>query len=164
LAIAFQVVDVSLDRFAVLLRVLTEGPQADVNLSSRLNLWSGVLVLNLAYPWGTWGSPELVLGAAVDSAWFRAFAQGSVVYLAALTLLVGVALALRNASHGDALRLTCVVVAVAGITQASLGSPVTPLFWVLLGVYLQASLEARRSARSARLWSTGARVTSPAGP
>lgn len=152
LAIAFQVVDVSLDRFALLLQVLAEGPQADVNLASRLNLWSGVLVLNVTYPWGTWGSPELVLGAAVDSAWFRAFAQGSAIYVGALAMLVGAALAVRSASHGDALRLTCVVLAVTGVTQTSWGSPVTPLFWVLLGTYLQSSVEARRVGRPRQAW------------
>lgn len=161
-AIASQVVDVSLDRFAVLVQVLIEGPQADVNLAGRLNLWYGVLVLNLAYPLGTWGSPELLLGAAVDSAWFRAFAQGSAIYVTAFAILIGAALAVRSPALGDALRLTCVVIAVTGITQTSLSSPVTPIFWVLLGIYLQSSLEARRSRRSERVWSPGMRAN-PAG-
>ena len=149
-AVAFQVVEVPLDRFAVLLQVAIEGPQADVNLASRLNLWYGVLVLNLSYPLGTFGSPELLLGAAVDSAWIRAFAQGSALYLLAMALLIGAAVVVRNAALGDALRLTSVVVAVTGITQTSLGAPVTPIFWVLLGISLQSSIEARRSANEGR--------------
>ena len=157
LAMAFEIVDIPLDRFGALIQVLVEGPQADVNLASRLNLWSGVLTLNLTYPWGTWGSPELVLGAAVDSAWFRAFAQGSAFYAGAMALLVAAALALRNAAHGDALRLIAVVVAVTGVTQTSLSSPVTPIFWVVLGVYLQASLKARRTT-PVPAWSTAGRV------
>jgi hypothetical protein len=164
LAIAFQVVDVSLDRFAVLLQVLVEGPQADVNLASRLNLWAGVLVLNTTYPLGTWGSPELVLGAAVDSAWVRAFAQGSVFYVGALAMLVAAAFTLRGGSHGDALRLSVVVLAVAGITQTSFSSPVTPMFWVLLGICLQSSLTVRRSASRASVWAPGVRPASAAGP
>jgi hypothetical protein len=164
LAMALQVVDVPLERFGALFQVLIEGPQADVNLASRLNLWSGVLTLNLAYPWGTWGSPELFLGAAVDSAWFRAFAQGSAIYVTALAMLVGAALTMRDASYGDALRLTSVVVAVTGVTQTSLGSPAAPLFWVLLGVYLQSSVQARHIAQSGPLWSPSGRVRTAAGP
>jgi O-Antigen ligase len=143
--------EVLLDRFGALFQVLMAGPQADANLASRLNLWSGVVVLNSAYPWGTWGSPELLLGTAVDSAWFRAFAQGSVPYVATLALLFAAALALRDPSHGDALRLIGVTVAVAGLTQTPFGSPVIAIFWVLLGVYMQSSVAARRSARSQRL-------------
>jgi thiamine transporter ThiT len=139
---------VLLDRFGALFQVLVSGPQADVNLASRLNLWSGVLALNSAYPLGTWGSPELLLGTAVDSQWFRAFAQGTVVYLAALALVLVAALAVRNARYGDTLRLVGVVVAVAGLTQTLFGSPVISIFWVLLGLYMQSSVAARRSAQS----------------
>ena len=136
------------DRFGALYQVLVSGPQADVNLASRLNLWSGVLTLNSAYPFGTWGSPELLLGTAVDSEWFRAFAQGTVVYLAALALVLVASLAVRNTRYGDTLRLIGVVVAVAGLTQTPFGSPVIAVFWVFLGLYMQSSVAARRSAQS----------------
>ena len=141
----------ALDRFGALFQVLTGGLQTDANLASRVNLWSAVLALNSAYPWGTWGSPELVLGTAVDSEWFRAFAQGSAPYVVALALLFVAALAVRDTSYGDTLRLIGVVVAVAGLTQVPFGSPVIAIFWVLLGVYMQSSVVARRSARSRRL-------------
>lgn len=151
-ALTLQVVEVPLDRFGALLQVLIEGPEADVNLASRLNLWSGVLVLNVTYPLGTWGSPELLLGAAVDSAWFRAFAQGSVFYLVALALLLLSGAAIRGSALGDALRLTAVILAVTGVTQTSLGAPATPLFWVLLGAYLQASIGLRRRPPAELVW------------
>jgi hypothetical protein len=163
LAFAFQVVDVSLDRFGFLIQVLTQGPQADVNLAARLNLWSGVLQLNLAFPWGTWGSPELLLGTAIDSAWFRAFAQGSAIYVAAVALLFGGAMAVRNAAYGDALRLTSVVLAVVGLTQTTLGAPVIPVFWALLGIYLGSSVATRARARSAQVRSVGAGISTAAG-
>jgi hypothetical protein len=135
-----------LDRFGALFQVLTRGPQADANLTGRIDFWSGVLVLNSSYPWGTWGPPELLLGTAVDSAWFRALAQGSVPYAATLALLIVAALAVRRSRHGDTLRLVAVVVAVAGLTQTPFAYPVIALFWVLLGDCLQSSVVARGPA------------------
>jgi len=161
-ATSFQLLDVPLDRFGFLIQVVTVGPQADVNLASRISLWSGVLNLNLAFPLGTWGSPELILGTAVDSAWFRAFAQGSVIYVAAMALLFGAAVAVRNASYGDALRLMAVVLAVVGLTQTTLGSPVTPLLWTMLGLYLGAAVARRHATPEAEIgWPPG--MPQPAG-
>jgi hypothetical protein len=153
---SFQLLDVPLDRFGFLIQVVAVGPQADANLAGRISLWSGVLNLNLAFPLGTWGSPELILGTAVDSAWFHAFAQGSAIYVVAVALLFGAAMAVRNATYGDALRLTVVVLAVVGLTQTTLGSPVTPLFWAVLGLYLGASVAKRGTNREAEIaWPTG---------
>lgn len=137
-----------LSRFGALLDVLTQGPRADVNLAGRLDYWSAVLNLNLVYPWGTWGPPEMILGTAVDSSWFRAFSQGSVPYVAALALLILAPLAVRDSRFGRGLVLVAVLVAVAGLTQTPLDYPVIYLFWVLLGAGLQSSVVARTSARA----------------
>ena len=135
------------DRFGAIFQVLTSGFQADTNLAARFDLWSGVLTLNSAYPWGTWGPPSILLGAAVDNAWFSALAQGSVPYVAALALLLGGALTLHRSSHGDTLRLVAVLVAVAGLTQSPSEYAVVALFWVLLGDGLQSSFVARAPLR-----------------
>jgi hypothetical protein len=134
-----------LSRLGSLVNVVTKGPTADPNLAGRLDYWAAVLNLNLSYPFGTLGPPETILGTAVDSSWFRAFAQGSVPYVAALASLLVAPLAVRNSRFGRGLVLVAVLVAVAGLTQTPLDYPVIYLFWVLLGAGLQSSVVARTS-------------------
>jgi hypothetical protein len=143
-----------LSRFGSLLNVVTKGPTADPNLAGRLDYWSAVLNLNLTYPLGTLGPPETILGTAVDSSWFRAFAQGSVPYVAVLATLLVAPLAVRNSRFGRGIVLLAVLVAVAGLTQTPLDYPVICLFWVLLGAGLQSSMAPLASGR-ALVGSTG---------
>ncbi len=147
-----------LTRFGSLLNVATKGPTADPNLAGRLDYWAAVLNLNLTYPFGTLGPPETILGTAVDSSWFRAFAQGSIPYVAALATLLAATLAVRNSRFGRGLVLVAVLVAVAGLTQTPLDYPVIYLFWVLLGAGLQSSMVPVASGR-ALLGSTGLEPT-----
>jgi O-Antigen ligase len=133
-------------RFGALLNVLTQGPTADPNLAGRLQFWAAVVNLNAVYPWGTWGSPEMFLGTAVDSSWFVAFAQGSVPYVASLALLIFAPLAVRDPRFGRTLLLSSALVGVAALTQTSLGYPATFVFWALLGSGLQSSVAARGPA------------------
>ena len=80
------------------------GPQADATWLPGPAVGC-VIALGSLYPWGTWGSPELALGTAVDNAWFRVLAQGSVIYLLTLAAVVTAGLTLRNTRYGAALRL-----------------------------------------------------------
>ena len=145
-----------IQRFSSLLAVLSQGPQADANLAGRLDYWQAVTALNAFYPWGTWGPPELLLGTAVDSSWFQAFAQGSVPYAAALGLLLVSTAALARSRYRLVLFVLAVFVAMAGLTQTPFGYPPIILFWVLLGSALQQSLKAPvRAAPLARdRWQT----------
>ncbi len=146
------------DRFGALFAVWSDGPRADPNLAGRLDYWASVLDLSVRYPWGTWGPPELLLGSAVDSSWFRVFAQGSVVYVGALALLLVAPFVLRATRFGGALMLIAVLIAVAGLTQTPPGYPVIYLFWALLGAGLQSSVSDRATAsvRPARAVGRGA--------
>ena len=139
------------DRFGGLVDVFVEGPRAEANLAGRLDYWSAVGVLNSLYPWGTGGSPELLLGTAVDSTWFRVFAQGAAPYVAALVLLLFVAVSMPGFTYRRPLVLLTVLLAVAGLTQTPFNYPIGYLFWVLLG----AGLEATYLARAARLEAGG---------
>ena len=131
------------DRFGALVAVWTQGPRADANLAGRLDYWSSVIDLNSVYPWGTWGPPEMLLGTAVDSTWFRVFAQGSVPYAGALVLLLVSPFALHASKFGSALIMMTVLIAVAGLTQTPLNYPIAFLFWALLGAALQDSVTER---------------------
>jgi len=142
------------NRFGALLAVLVEGPRGDANLAGRVDFWASVLDLNVLYPWGTWGSPELLLGTPVDSSWFRVFAQGSVFYVAALVLLLTAPFGLRSTRFGGALMLLAVLLAVAGLTQIPFGYPVALLYWALLGAALQSSVN-DRAARARDLAARG---------
>ncbi len=128
------------DRFGALFSVWSEGTRADPNLAARLDLWEAVTALNAVYPWGTLGSPEYVLGNAVDNAWFRAFSQGSILYVATLAMLLVAGFFVSPHRHGLALRLVAILIAVAGFTQTPFGYAPIVLFWLLLGGGLQASL------------------------
>ena len=151
-----------LSRLGSLVNVVTKGPTADPNLAGRLDYWAAVLNLNLSYPFGTLGPPETILGTAVDSSWFRAFAQGSVPYVAALAMLLVAPLAVRDYIFGRGLVLLAVLVAGAGLTQTPLDYPVIYIFWVLLGAGLQASAVAHESGPlSARSPSYGAAPARP---
>ena len=52
-----------------------------------------------------------------------------------------------------------VVVAVAGVTQTPLSSSVIVVFWALLGVYIQTSVDARNAAPSRRTLREPARLS-----
>ncbi len=133
--------------------MLAEGPTADPNLAGRLDFWSAVTRLNAVYPWGTLGSPELILGTSIDSTWFRAFGQGSVLYVGALALML-LSATLVGGSVPASRSLVAVVVAVAGVTMNPFGYPVIVLFWALLGATLRSavavSVAAPRPAGSTR--------------
>jgi hypothetical protein len=150
-ALIFGIPDAAVQRFNSLIAVVTQGAQADANLAGRLDYWSAVTNLNAIYPWGTFGPPELLLGTAVDSSWFETFAQGSIPYAATLGLLLLSTLGVTDYPYRHALRITAVLIAVAGITQTPFGYPASEMFWVLLGAGLQASAAARaRIAMAAR--------------
>lgn len=149
-------------RFGAIIQIAVEGPRSDANLAGRLDYWSAVTALNRIYPFGTLGPPELLLGSAVDSTWFRAFSQGSILYVASLGLMLSVSLVVGDPRYRLALRLVTVMIAVAGLTMDPFGYPVIYLYWVLLGAALQPEVRARLSARRR----SGGRVSpvSPLGP
>jgi hypothetical protein len=133
-----------LSRFGALWEVVSQGPAADANLAGRIDYWTAVVGLSARYPWGTLGPVQFLLGSSVDSSWFAAFAQGSVLYLVCLVMLIATGLSLPSSRQGDTLRLLTVVVAVASISQAPLGYPAIVIFWLLLGASLSWSVRRRR--------------------
>lgn len=124
-------------RFTALFDVLSEGTAGDANLSGRVELWAGVVELSADYPAGTWGPPGVLLEDSVDSAWFGHLAQGSIVYVVFLGLLMLAPFTIKRAPQRYAIWLVGTVVAVASLTQNPLGEPVSVLFWALLGAGLQ---------------------------
>lgn len=134
-------------RFSAIIQIAVQGPRADANLAGRLDYWSAVTALNRIYPFGTLGPPELLLGSAVDSTWFRAFSQGSILYVVSLGLMLGASLVVGDPRYRLALRLVTLMVAVAGLTMDPFGYPVIYLYWVLLGAALQSEVAARLSVR-----------------
>jgi hypothetical protein len=133
------------DRFEALVNVFTQGVAADQNLAGRIDYWAAVTDLNMQeYPLGTWGPPEGLLGTAVDSDWFRAFAQGSIVLVFANMLLLLAPLGVGSYPGRYALVLLAIIIAIAGITQTSLTYPPALLYCALLGSGLQWAVENRR--------------------
>ena len=109
---------------------------SDSNLSGRFAYWDAALRLLASHPLGTLGSPEQLLGTAADSEWIRSLLQGSVVFVAALGLML-IGGALNRGDDGPqriVLRALCVFMAIAGLTQLPLQYPVTYIFWALVGM------------------------------
>jgi hypothetical protein len=107
----------------------------DPNVSGRLQFWRDGLTLLVSHPLGTWGSPERLLGTAVDSDWVRALLQGSLVYAFALGLAIvgGAALSSLHRRPGRLLLLVSVFVGVAALTQQPLAYPGAALYWAIVG-------------------------------
>ena len=147
----------------VVVAVSVIGLPAVTNLAGRLDYWHAVIALNAFYPWGTWGPPELLLGTAIDSSWFQAFAQGSVPYAAALGVLLLSTVMLLRSRFGRLLCVLAVFIAVAGLTQTPFGYPPIILYWVLLGSALQQSIAVPATLASSEPlphWTTTRRIRS----
>lgn len=133
----------SFGRFEALADVLAQGAGADRNLAGRIDFWVEAADLSRQYPLGTWGPPEAPLGTAIDSEWFSAFAQGSIVLVFAQLLLLLAPVGVGTYQGRHALWLLAIVIAVAGITQTPMSYAPIFLFWALLGSGLQWAVDHR---------------------
>lgn len=128
------------------------GGGSDPNVAGRIEFWRAGLDLLASHPLGTLGSPERLLGTAVDSDWVRALLQGSVIYGAALALaLFGGALVFRsNLPEWRLFAALSVFVAVAALTQLPLEYPGAILYWALVGTVAAMSQRRTGSQMEAR--------------
>lgn len=150
------------DRLQSLALVLANGTGADPNLEGRAQFWQGVMNLNAIYPWGTLGPPEVILQSAVDNDFFRAFAQGSFVYVAAIaTFMVGGLLLRGGHRETRAVRAASVVIVVAALTQTPSLYPAMALYWICLGVSFGRT-RATRFVAAAPVRAAGATARAPA--
>ena len=126
----------SADRFEALVNVFTarRGGGPEPGGSHRL-LGRGHQSEHAGVSLGYVGPAGTVLGTAVDSDWFRAFAQGSIVLVFANLLLLMAPAGVGSYPGRYALALLAIIIAIAGITQTSLTYPPVPsctgLFWVV---------------------------------
>lgn len=123
-------------RVDTLLGVQSGGTAADTSVAGRLVFWSDGLAQFLAHPLGTWGPPQLVVSAGLDSEYLSTLIQGGILFLALelLVLLKAWRLALQRDS---ALSVALVVfVLLAGVSQTVTGAVPMYIFWLTLGVAL----------------------------
>lgn len=136
-------------RVDTLLGVQSGGTAADTSVAGRLVFWSDGLTQFLAHPFGTWGPPQLVVSAGLDSEYLSTLIQGGILFLV-LELLV-LTKAWRLALHRDsALPVALVVfVLLVGVSQTVTGSVPMYIFWLTLGIALGVEAAQREVGRDA---------------
>lgn len=127
-----------LDRFGAGVQVLSQGASADSNFLGRVQVWGEAWSFLFSHPFGTLGSPQLMLGLALDSEYMRVLLQGSFVFLFAYVamLLGGISrLGSRNPC-GRFIAVGSICLAINSISATPLAYPATGLFWIFVGAYL----------------------------
>lgn len=121
---------------------VTGDAAADSSVIGRLSLWRGALDHMSTHPLGTFGPPQLSLGASIDNEYLYMLVQGGIVLLA---LYVGALVGLyKMAAHGENPRFArsvIVIVLVSAISQSALTSdPAMIAVWLTTGASVVGTL------------------------
>lgn len=125
-------------RFSTGASVLTQGIQADRNLSERVNVYDRAFEFAATqYPFGTLGPPQVQFVSFIDNQYLSLFLQGSLPLVMLYALAICTPLALMRAGVPKALGLLVMTasVAVFSATLLPLDSPqAVGLMWLAGGV------------------------------
>lgn len=138
---------------------LTTG-YGDENLSTRYDVWAEALEFSAAYPFGTFGPPQMLFGQSIDNEFVRLWCQGGAIALAAFLLVL--ISAYRLAGQSVEARLawhSLLALAIASGSAVTLGNPPAALAWVSVGLALGAGGDLPGARRHAQ-----PRVIQAAGP
>jgi hypothetical protein len=119
--------------------IFTNGISSDSNLSGRFEAWKLVINVFFSYPFGTLGSPELIIGSFIDNEWVRLLIQGSFVFIIAFLMLFWNIYKLGGigGNLGTLLRLLLLCILLNGITQIPLSYSAVYMFWFFIGILLR---------------------------
>jgi O-Antigen ligase len=114
--------------------ILTTGVSSDTNFSTRVNVWTEALSWFHNYPFGTFGSPELLFDGFIDNDWMRLFLQGSIFYLLSFVgLIVGSLSLMKHSKYGYFVGVTSLLIGICAITQTPLAYAPMATFWFFIG-------------------------------
>ncbi len=128
-------------------RILSQGAKADENFQERTEYWRIAFDYLANHPFGSLGSPEMVIKRPSDNQYVAILEQGSFYYEAALLAVFLAAITqLRSRSRASrALATAALAYAINGISAVPFQYSASHPFWILVGVYL-AEREAREPA------------------
>jgi O-antigen ligase len=139
-----------LNRFSAGAEVASRGSGADANFQGRVNVWGSAWTFFQLHPLGTFGSPQFLLGQALDNEYVRVLLQGGVVFLAGYLalLLGGMRLLVGRRPATLFIGAASIALAINSITATPLSYPATGLFWVVVGGYLGDLARQRKAAKA----------------
>jgi hypothetical protein len=127
-----------IERYISGAKVASQGASADVSFQSRTELWRLSLDYLAAHPFGTLGSPQILLDLPQDNQFVQVTVQGSFYFLGALllALLAGAAAIFRPRAQAQALGAASLGLLVNGISAVPFAMYAAGPFWMLVGIYL----------------------------
>lgn len=128
----------ALERYTSGAKVLSQGAKADENFQERTEYWRTALDYLSLHPFGSLGSPEMVIKRPSDNQYVAILEQGSFYYEAALLSVFIAALSqLRKRSRASrALAAAALAYAINGISAVPFQYSASHPFWILVGVHL----------------------------
>lgn len=139
-----------LSRVSAGMSVVTQGRTADSNFMGRVEVWGNAWDFFQRHPFGTFGSPQFVLGQSLDNEYMRALLQGGVIFLGSFILMLvgGMRLLLFQHPVSRFVGATTLVVAINSISATPLIYPCVGMYWLGVGAFLACRDVARRIAFS----------------
>ena len=132
------VVGGALARYTSGAKVLSQGAAADANFEGRTQYWRAAFDYLANHPFGSLGSPEMVVKVPSDNQFVAVLEQGSFYFLLALLLTFYGGLRLVNSplAHERLLAVACLALIINGISAVPFAYSASYLFWLLVGVHL----------------------------
>ena len=132
------VIGAAVQRYVSGAKVLSEGAGADANFKERTELWHAAADFLKEHPFGSMGSPRMMVGVSSDNLYVAVLEQGSFYYLFALLLFFYGGLRLMNSPRTSSrlLAVATLGLAINGISAVPTTYPSSFLYWFLLGVHL----------------------------
>ena len=124
-----------LNRFSEIGSVFSGGSEKSTNLSGRMGAWDAISTYIDTHPWGTVLPPQTVLNESPDSQFFYFLAQGGwlLAFAYVLHMLVVFSWSFLSIQQRYLLLGASIIVAINGLSMATLNSGIVFLFYFILG-------------------------------
>jgi hypothetical protein len=137
----------ALDRYVSGAKVLSQGAGADANFHERTNYWRTAMEYLAQHPFGSLGSPEMVIKRPSDNQFVAVLEQGSFYFVTALIVafIGGIRLINRPEPEYRLLAVMALSLTINGISAVPFAYSAAFPFWLLVGVYLGGTAGTRTS-------------------
>ena len=132
------VVERAIERYTSGAKVLSQGAAADANFQGRTEYWDAAYAYLAQHPFGSLGSPQMVINLPPDNQFIAVLEQGSFYFFVALLLafLRGIALIREAEGHERLLAVASIALVINGVSAVPFAYAASYLYWLLVGVYL----------------------------
>lgn len=153
-------VERAIDRYASGAKVLSQGAAADANFQGRTEYWDAAYAYLAQHPFGSLGSPQMVINLPPDNQFIAVLEQGSFYFLLALLLAFfrGIGLIRGAGAHERLLAVASIALVINGVSAVPFAYSASYLYWLLVGVYLAGRVQDPDEAPASRAIPGGWRV------